>query len=675
MRHTRARRDDDDDDDDGMRCAPSALEARPGASRGAATMGDDGRRDARASTRSTARSNDGANACPRCDDATDDDDGRWSERSGGFFDAPSDPSLEGELGGELEDDLAATTTRTETEEVYIASTREEEAMMRAAAVNYGAPLLRPSDLLNPNALGRAPVNAKTREEIEREAYARATAPRGPDGGMGMMGGMPPPPGMMPPPPGMMGPPPGGMMGPPPRGMTGPPPPGMTGPPNQRRSNQTYRGETLPEWADGPTMNAVPMDVPGMPGVRAPPPGNWPAGQENRPRDVGRRPREQRPRGRPHYNGLYMANDEIEGILRIQWSATHPNDRTAYEHDYFYQSWLRRNNPSKLKEPFCPEALRELASHVKEARGPVTFVPGLDGLGKVPFGNIRSPKPLLDMSKSSAPKGDGEQSGEGEQRRLEQEPLLAARIMIEDSMCLLLDVDDIDRQLEEGRPSESEEDLKKRRTFLLDGLISTLLLPSVPVLVAGGAEHDGVFQRIVTLPKGRILLADALPRFPLGSAAAATLVWAILRNVGMLIGGKNAINNPSAEALLRAAADSVQLMNAVAVEGTVGAVAMGLDLAEAKQQLAPLTSGSSTTGALVGALAMSLERAHLLEISPSTHKAFGAAFGMVFSVFDKHAVNAIQRRDGSLPRDLLRALMHHCTDAQKQRLKGHISALS
>lgn len=552
--------------------------------------------------------------------------------------------------------------------------------MREAAARTRAPLLRPSDLLNPNALGRAPpVGTKTREEIESEAYNAALAPRPqvPMRGAFGMGG--PPPGMMPPGmrggPGMM-PPPGAM--PPPPGMMPPPPmPPMPPMPPHGGHQQKYRGEALPEWADGPMMNAIPMDVPGMPGVRAPPGAPMPPGLmmnrqsgDNR----GSRPREQRPRGRPHYNGVYMANDEIEGILRIQWSATHPNDRTAYEHDYFYQAWLRKNNPSKLKEPFCPEALRELASHVKEARGPVTFVPGLAGLGKVPFGNIRSPKPLLDMSRSSEPKGDGEQSEEGEQRRLEQEPLLAARIMIEDSMCLLLDVDDIDRQLEEGRPSETEDELKKRRMFLLDGLVSTLRLPSVPVLAAGGSEHDGVFQRIITLPKGRTLLAKALPRFPLGSAAAATLVWAIVRNVGVLIGGKNATNNPSAEALLRAAADSVQLMNAVAVEGTVGAVATGMNLADVKQQLAPLTSRSSTTLALVGAIAAALDRAHLLEISPSKHKAFGAAFGIIFGIFDKHAFSAIQRRDGTLPRDLLRALMHHCTDAQKQRLKGHISAL-
>jgi DNA topoisomerase 2-associated protein PAT1 len=543
-------------------------------------------------------------------------------------------------------------------EVHIESTRDELAR---------GGLLTPADLMNPAMLGRAPPRgaARTQMDIEREAMAGAIAP-------------PPqqrraPPGMMMPPPGMPGMPP--MPG---MGMPMQPPPG--GGPRQ------YRGEALPEWADGPTALAASMDVPGMPGVRAAPMPMMPPGPmpTNQPRQFqqyeqqqGRRPREQRPRGRPHYNGLYMANDEIEGILRIQWSATHPHDRPAYEHDYFYQSWLRRNNPSKLKEPFCPESLRELASHEKEARGPVTFVPGLAGLGKVPFGNIRSPKPLLDVSSSNMPKVDGDDTAEeGTQRRLEQEPLLAARIMIEDSMCLLLDVDDIDRQLEEGRLSESEEDLKKRRMFLLDGLVSTLRLPSVPVLAVGGAEHDGVFQRIVTLPKGRTLLASALPRFPLGSAAAATLVWAILRNVGMLLGGKNATNNPSAEALFRAAADSVQLMNAVAVEGTLGAVATGMNIADAKQQLGPLMSRNATTGALVAALSAALERAHLLEISPSTHKAFGAAFGIVFGIFDRHATNAAQRGgvDSALPRDLLRALMHHCDDAQKQRLKGHISAL-
>ena len=580
--------------------------------------------------------------------------------SGGFFGEPENPALIGELGGELEDDLSTLRLEERVEEVHIASTRDEEAMMGSGG------LLTPGDLLNPNALSGG--RGMTQADFERRAMGQAIAPPPqvpkPYGQMPLM-----PPGMMPPPgmPPMPGMPPGMM--PPPPGM----PPGM--PPPPQRQPQKYRGEDLPEWADGPSP--VPMDVPGMPGVRATPQMPSAPMPQGQPRQQGRRPREQRPRGRPHYCGQYMANDEIEGILRIQWSATHPQDRPAYDHDYFYQSWLRRNNPSKLREPFCPEHLRELASHEKEARGPVTFVPGLAGLGKVPFGNIRSPKPLLDVSSGSAPSGDGDEAQEeGSQRRLEQEPLLAARIMIEDSMCLLLDVDDIDRQLEEGRPSDSEDALKKRRMFLLDGLVSTLRLPSVPVLAVGGAEHDGVFQRIVTLPKGRTLLAKALPRFPIGSAAAATVVWAILRNVGMLLGGKNATNNPSAEALLLAAANSVQLMNGVAVEGTLGAVATGMNVADVSKQLAPLTSRTGTTMAIVSALAAALERAHLLEISPATHKAFGAAFGIVFGIFDRHAVNAAQRGGGdqALPRDLLRALMHHCDDAQKQRLKTHIAQL-
>ena len=39
---------------------------------------------------------------------------------------------------------------------------------------------------------------------------------------------------------------------------------------------------------------------------------------------------------------------------------------------------------------------------------------------------------------------GEEPGPTERRALEDEPLLAARMVVEDCMCLLLDVDDIDR---------------------------------------------------------------------------------------------------------------------------------------------------------------------------------------------------------------------------------------
>ena len=82
--------------------------------------------------------------------------------------------------------------------------------------------------------------------------------------------------------------------------------------------------------------------------------------------------------------------------------------------------------------------------MKEKRGEVTFVPGLEGLGKVPFSNVRTPKQLLQIPSRLEEENDDSGDDENEPRlRLVNEPLLAARIMIEDAMYLLLDVDDID----------------------------------------------------------------------------------------------------------------------------------------------------------------------------------------------------------------------------------------
>ncbi|MCE3051458.1 hypothetical protein HAX54_049890 [Datura stramonium] len=65
---------------------------------------------------------------------------------------------------------------------------------------------------------------------------------------------------------------------------------------------------------------------------------------------------------------------------------------------------------------------------------------VDALGRVAF-FIRRPRPLLEVDppKSSA-SGCIEQKMS--EKPLEQEPMLAARVTIEDGLCLLLDVDDI-----------------------------------------------------------------------------------------------------------------------------------------------------------------------------------------------------------------------------------------
>ena len=79
------------------------------------------------------------------------------------------------------------------------------------------------------------------------------------------------------------------------------------------------------------------------------------------------------------------------------------------------------------------------------------------------------------------------------RPLEKEPLLAARIMIEDCMCLLLDVDDIDRVFNspaKNRISLREDDrnLWHRRTLLMQGFAASLRLPDEPGQVCQGCCH-------------------------------------------------------------------------------------------------------------------------------------------------------------------------------------------
>jgi DNA topoisomerase 2-associated protein PAT1 len=113
------------------------------------------------------------------------------------------------------------------------------------------------------------------------------------------------------------------------------------------------------------------------------------------------------------------------------------------------------------------AVRELAPTEKMGPGEVAFVK-VEGLGRLPFSNIRRPRPLMDVA-PGAPgggadgsgggqgEGDGQAGGSGAEgvpaRPLDQEPLLAARIMIEDCMCLILDVLDIDQILVAGAGGE------------------------------------------------------------------------------------------------------------------------------------------------------------------------------------------------------------------------------
>ena len=136
-----------------------------------------------------------------------------------------------------------------------------------------------------------------------------------------------------------------------------------------------RGGNVPEWADGTTLDrsvgGQSREIPGMPGVMAEHVPGMPGvasglddrssggvgngdgdfrgyGGNDRRGGGGGFGRDSRGGNRRQSNGhqrhnhrnrsaKLMTSDEIEQILRIQWAATHPLDRPAYEHDYYYQN--------------------------------------------------------------------------------------------------------------------------------------------------------------------------------------------------------------------------------------------------------------------------------------------------------------------------------------------------
>ncbi|RMZ54896.1 hypothetical protein APUTEX25_000413 [Auxenochlorella protothecoides] len=252
-----------------------------------------------------------------------------------------------------------------------------------------------------------------------------------------------------------------------------------------------------------------------------------------------------PRARPpRYQSLYMSSNEIDGILYTQWRGLQQGP--PYVEDYYFQGFVYKYYNRKNRRFFAPESVRELAPTEKLSADQVAFV-HLDGLGRVPFSNIRRPRPLMELGGGPGVAEEGAEAGPGaparsRRRRLDQEPLLAARIMIEDCMSLILDVQDIDQIFDEAA-------LRSRRQLLLEGLSASLRLPDAPgarrAAPDPGAPGDAVFRRLMGLRKGRTLAARALRvtfppaeerQRPLPLARAAPnlrLLWAVLRGAGVL----------------------------------------------------------------------------------------------------------------------------------------------
>ena len=236
-----------------------------------------------------------------------------------------------------------------------------------------------------------------------------------------------------------------------------------------------------------------------------------------------------------FRSKHMTADEIESILKMQHAATHSTD--PYIDDYYHQASLaKKSTGSRTKHNFCPSHMKELPSRSRNSADQHSHL-HFDALGKIPLPPIRKPRPLLEVDSPSSGDGNSEQISE---RPLEQEPMLAARITIEDSLSLLLDVDDIDRFLQCNQSQDGGAQLRRRRQNLLEGLAASLQLVD-PLGQTGhsvglASKDDIVFLRLVSLPKGQKLICKFLQLLFPGNELTRVVCMAIFRHLRFLFGG-------------------------------------------------------------------------------------------------------------------------------------------
>ncbi|KAL9265495.1 PAT1 homolog 2-like protein [Drosera capensis] len=229
---------------------------------------------------------------------------------------------------------------------------------------------------------------------------------------------------------------------------------------------------------------------------------------------------------------YMTSEEIENIMKLQHTSR-SND--PFVKDYYHQACLaKRESGLRLKNQFYPMHLKDLGSRSRGKAGPHGHPP-LDSLAKLAVSSIWKPGPLLDVGSPSSGASD-ETSGT---KHLEQEPFFATRVTIEDSLSLLLDVEDIDRVLLCNPPQDGGNQLRRRRQILLEALATSIQLVD-PLKDAGRASgitpsDDVIFLRIVSLPKGRKLFTRYLKLLVPGCELGRIVCMAIFRHLRTLFG--------------------------------------------------------------------------------------------------------------------------------------------
>jgi DNA topoisomerase 2-associated protein PAT1 len=387
-------------------------------------------------------------------------------------------------------------------------------------------------------------------------------------------------------------------------------------------------------------------------------------------------------GRPRFKSRYMSTGELDNIARIQHAATHIND--PYIDDYYHQACLARGSVgARLKHHFCPTLIRDPSSRARSRDEPHAYLK-VDALGRLPFSSIRRPRPLLDVEPAST--NDDNNLEKSVSKPLDQEPMLAARITIEDGLCLLLDIDDINRLLQFSQQQDGGLQLRNRRQSLLGQLAESLQLvdPLGPNKTADlSANDDWVFLRIVSLPKGRKLLSRYINLMVPGSDLARVPCMAVFRHLRFLFGNLPS-DYGSAETVTKLASAVASCIHGMDLRG-LSACFAAIVCASEHPPLRPLEHAAGDGATII--IKSVLDRATELftqQLAASNYSipnralwqaSFNAFFGMLtkycISKFDtlvslhRHpaAATVISRE---LPIELLRASLPH-TDEQQRKL--------
>ncbi|CAL0310756.1 unnamed protein product [Lupinus luteus] len=400
-------------------------------------------------------------------------------------------------------------------------------------------------------------------------------------------------------------------------------------------------------------------------------------------------------GWPRFRSKCMMTEEIENILRVQVAATHSTD--PYVDDYYHQARLaKKSSDAKLKHHFCPNQIREHPPGASANNEPHAFLQ-VDALGRVPFSSIRRPRPLLEIDPpNSSPAGNTGQNIP--EKPLEQEPMLAARVTIEDGLCSLLDVDDIDRFLRFNQLQDGGVHLKQKRQGLLEGLAASLQLVD-PLGKSGNsfgldAKGDPVFLNIVSLTKGRKLLAKYLQLLFPGSDLMRIVCMAIFRHLRFIFGvlPSDPVGAETVINLARVVSKCIHEMDLGALSVCLAAVVCSSE----QPPLRPLGSSAGDGASLV--LVSVLRRATELLTDPHAasnydianrslwQASFDSFFGLLIkdcvnkydsivkslliqgtpniSVIGSNAAKAISKE---MPVELLRTSLPHTDDSQKKQL--------